>query len=122
MPFWVKRVYDPPPPRGRPPGPFGSALAPGAFQGEGPCGLVGQGARPSDSLRRWFGHDPEKYPEFVRRYREELKENPALARLKALGEKGAVTLLHIAKERRYNNAQALLAILEEGSLTGEGGV
>ncbi|MGH2371790.1 MAG: DUF488 domain-containing protein, partial [Chloroflexota bacterium] len=27
---------------------------------------------PSDALRRWFGHDPEKWPEFARRYREEL--------------------------------------------------
>ncbi|MGC8968572.1 MAG: DUF488 domain-containing protein [Thermus sp.] len=76
----------------------------------------------SDGLRRWFGQDPGKYPEFLRRYREELKGNPALARLQALGKEGTVTLLYGTKERRHNNAQALLAILEEGSLTGGGGV
>ena len=34
---------------------------------------------PSSELRKWFGHDPERWPEFRRRYRAELKKNPALA-------------------------------------------
>ncbi|RTH01742.1 hypothetical protein CSW23_06920 [Thermus scotoductus] len=68
---------------------------------------------PSDGLRRWFGHDPKKYPEFVRRYREELRGNPHLERLGTLGKAGTVTLLFGAKETRYNNATALLEILGE---------
>uniref|UniRef100_A0A831U5B8 DUF488 family protein n=1 Tax=Thermus islandicus TaxID=540988 RepID=A0A831U5B8_9DEIN len=126
MPFRVKRVYDPPSPedglrvlldRLWPRG-----LSKGLSKEKVRVDWWAKELAPSDGLRRWFGHDPGKYPEFVRRYREEQKENPALARLKALGEEGTVTLLHGAKERRYNNAQALLAILEERSLTGEGGV
>ncbi len=117
MPFRAKRVYDPPSP-----GDGFRVLLDRLW----PRGLSKEKARvdgwakelaPSDALRRWFAHDPEKYPEFVRRYREELRGNPALAQLQALGEEGTVTLLFGAKERRHNNAQALLAILE-----GEGGV
>lgn len=68
---------------------------------------------PSDALRRWFAHDPEKYPEFLRRYREELRDNPALERLKAVARDGRVTLLFGAREEDYNNATALLEILRQ---------
>jgi uncharacterized protein YeaO (DUF488 family) len=122
MPFWVKRVYDPPSPEDGLRVLLDRLWPRGLFKEKAQVDWWAKELAPSDGLRRWFGHDPEKYPEFVRRYQEELKENPALARLKALGEEGTVTLLHGAKERRYNNAQVLLAILEEGSLTGEGGV
>ncbi|WP_243091330.1 DUF488 domain-containing protein [Thermus neutrinimicus] len=67
---------------------------------------------PSEALRRFFAHDPKKYPEFLRRYREELRGNPALERLRALNREGTVTLLFGAKEERYNNARALVEILE----------
>jgi uncharacterized protein YeaO (DUF488 family) len=33
---------------------------------------------PSDRLRKWFGHDPERWEEFQRRYREELQEEIGL--------------------------------------------
>lgn len=118
MSFRTKRAYDPPSPED------GLRVLVDRIW---PRGLSKEKARvdwwarelaPSDALRRWFAHDPGKYAEFVRRYREELKGNPALARLKALGEEGTVTLLFGAKETRYNNAQALLAVLEEEDLTG----
>src|SRR5215469_8524392 len=32
---------------------------------------------PSDGLRRWYGHEPDKFPEFARRYRTELRKAPA---------------------------------------------
>lgn len=67
----------------------------------------------SDALRRFFAHDPGKYPEFLRHYRKELEGNPALQRLKALSREGTVTLLFAAREERYNNARALLEILEQ---------
>ena len=122
MAFRVKGIYDPPSPEDGLRVLLDRLWPRGLSKEKAQVDWWAKELAPSDGLRRWFGHDPEKYPEFVRRYREELKENPALARLKALGEEGTVTLLHGAKERRYNNAQALLAILEEGSLTGEGGV
>jgi uncharacterized protein YeaO (DUF488 family) len=112
MPFRVKRVYDPPSPEDGLRVLLDRLWPRGLSKEKAQVDWWAKELAPSDGLRRWFGHDPEKYPEFVRRYREELRGNPALARLKTLGEEGTVTLLYGAKERRYNNAQALLAILE----------
>lgn len=109
--FQVKRVYDPPSPED------GLRVLVDRLW---PRGLSRERAQvdwwarelaPSDALRRWFAHDPARYPEFVRRYREELRGNPSLERLKALGAQGTVTLLFGAKEARYNNATALLEVL-----------
>jgi uncharacterized protein YeaO (DUF488 family) len=64
---------------------------------------------PSDKLRHWFNHDPERWPEFRKRYRAELAENSedleTLRRLVA-GKK-PVTLLFAAKDTEHNNAVAL---------------
>lgn len=112
MDLRVKRVYDPP------------SLEDGLrvlVDRLWPRGLSKEKARvdwwakglaPSEALRRWFGHDPAKYPEFLARYRKELQENPDLEKLKGLAWEGRVTLLYAAKERRYNNAWALKEILE----------
>ena len=49
---------------------------------------------PTPGLREWFGHDPERYGEFARRYRVELKgDEDEVARLEFLVKRGAVTLL-----------------------------
>ena len=66
---------------------------------------------PSAELRRWFGHDPVKWPEFQRRYRAELEASPALAELKELSRKGRVTLVYAAKDEHHNNAVALRSII-----------
>ncbi|TFU15680.1 DUF488 domain-containing protein [Thermus tengchongensis] len=66
---------------------------------------------PSDELRRFFAHDPEKYPEFLRCYRKELEGNPALERLRALIQEKTVALLFAAREEPYHNARALPEIL-----------
>lgn len=62
---------------------------------------------PSDALRRWFGHDPQKWPAFVERYRAELDHNPALAELRALAQKGPLTLVYAAKDEQHNEAVVL---------------
>lgn len=68
---------------------------------------------PSTALRKWFGHDPAKWPEFRRRYFKELDGRAeAIAELKQFVRKGKVTLLFGAKETRCNNAMALKAYLE----------
>ena len=68
---------------------------------------------PSNALRQWFDHDPERWDEFQRRYWAELKENAdALARLRAAIEEGPVTLLYGAKDEAHNNAVALLDYLQ----------
>jgi uncharacterized protein YeaO (DUF488 family) len=67
----------------------------------------------SDELRKWFGHDPERWPEFKRRYFVELERNPASWQdvLRAAAS-GKVTLLYGAHDREHNNAVALREYLE----------
>lgn len=67
---------------------------------------------PSTELRQWFDHDPEKWPEFRKRYFAELRKNPALAGLRELVAAGTVTLVFNASETRYNNAVALHEYLQ----------
>ena len=71
---------------------------------------------PSAELRNWFKHDPEKWPEFQKRYRAEMKMRPeALATLRTLGRKHKkVTLLYGAKSEGQNQAVALLKVLASG--------
>jgi uncharacterized protein YeaO (DUF488 family) len=67
---------------------------------------------PGDKLRRWFGHDPERWEEFVRRYRVELEEAGKMEDLRKIGERAAernVTLLFGAKDTEHNNARAPVA-------------
>jgi len=70
-------------------------------------------AAPSDSLRRWFGHDPGKWREFEERYFAELDGNrQAIDPLRAALRSEAVTLLYSARDREHNSAVALKAYLE----------
>jgi uracil-DNA glycosylase/uncharacterized protein YeaO (DUF488 family) len=63
---------------------------------------------PSAELRRWFSHDPDKWPEFKKRYFAELRANPhAVEELLDQVRAGAVTFVFASKETRYNNAVAL---------------
>ncbi|MGH9687096.1 MAG: DUF488 domain-containing protein [Candidatus Acidiferrales bacterium] len=68
---------------------------------------------PSDALRKWFGHNPVRWPEFQKRYRKELKKNTELIdRLRELEkEHGTITLLYSARDERRNQAVALCAFL-----------
>ncbi len=68
---------------------------------------------PSTELRKWFGHDPEKWEEFKRRYFSELDENrETVAQLAKKAKTEKVTLVFSAKEERFNNAVALKEYLE----------
>ncbi len=71
-------------------------------------------AAPSTELRRWFGHDPEKWPEFQRRYWIELDGKPESWQplLTAAGE-GDITLVYGARDTEHNDAVVLKAYLEE---------
>ena len=63
---------------------------------------------PSADLRTWFGHDPNRWPEFHKRYFEELRANhAAVEHLTDLVSAGKVTLLFGAHDTERNNAVAL---------------
>ncbi len=67
---------------------------------------------PSTELRKWFNHEPEKWPAFIKKYQAELKGSPALEELIGLIKKHkTVTLLYGTKDEVHNQAAALEHIL-----------
>lgn len=69
---------------------------------------------PTTELRKWFGHDVERWEEFVKRYREELEANPDAWRpLLEEAEEGTLTLLYSAHDPDHNGALVLMRFLTE---------
>mgnify|MGYP000427044118 CR=1 FL=1 len=72
---------------------------------------------PSTELRKWFGHDPEKFEKFKKRYAEELSGNPDTEKFISLIreelQKGPVTLLYGAKDEIHNQAVVLKEFLKD---------
>lgn len=71
---------------------------------------------PSAALRQWFGHDPERWPEFQERYRAELQDADKTELLQKLADKarhGTVTLVYGARDEAHNNAVVLQGLLEQ---------
>jgi uncharacterized protein YeaO (DUF488 family) len=70
---------------------------------------------PSDELRTWFNHIPERFPEFRSRFRDELKAQTA--KLDALRERarhGRVTIVYAARDEQHNNAVVVAEELRDG--------
>jgi uncharacterized protein YeaO (DUF488 family) len=73
-----------------------------------------KGVAPSDALRRWFNHDPAKWQEFQRRYRNELEGKPETWQpLPQAARKGDITLLFSVHDVEHNNAIVLKVYLDE---------
>lgn len=69
---------------------------------------------PSPELRRWFGHDPERFEEFRRRYREELAGRAEeLDEVRRRARAGTVTLVYGARDREHNGAVVLAELLRD---------
>jgi uncharacterized protein YeaO (DUF488 family) len=67
---------------------------------------------PSDGLRKWFGHDPDRFAEFSRRYREELRHRAdRIEALRDRAARGPVTILYGARDEQHNNATVLAELL-----------
>ena len=70
---------------------------------------------PSTGLRKWFGHDPDRFEEFRRRYVEELRDQrPRLTDLRRRARNGTVTLVYAAKDTEHNDAVVLAEVLRRG--------
>ncbi len=72
---------------------------------------------PSTQLRKWYGHDPDKFDEFGRRYREELGSGDAkdgFARLREAAKSGNLTLLTASKAVDISQAAVLATLLRDG--------
>ncbi len=73
-------------------------------------------ASPSTALRKWFGHDPDRWREFGRRYKTELQEPHAREAITAIVDCAkharAITLVYGAKDTEHNEAVILRGILK----------
>lgn len=70
---------------------------------------------PSTELRRWYGHDPARWPAFRKRYWAELKrQGDLLALLKLVTQKETVTFVYAASDQEHNSAVALKDFLGRG--------
>ncbi len=80
---------------------------------------------PSEELRRWFGHAPERWREFEERYREELSREPADELVQELAQRagrGTLTLVYGAKDELHNQAVVLREVVQArlGANKGDG--
>lgn len=63
---------------------------------------------PSTALRKWFGHDPARWPQFQDRYAAEVRQHPEqLDHLRTLAREGPVTLVFAAHDEQHNDAVVL---------------
>jgi uncharacterized protein YeaO (DUF488 family) len=70
---------------------------------------------PSTELRSWFGHDPDRFPEFRRRYVAELgSRREHLSELRRIARRGRLTLVYGAADREHNDAVVLAQVLRGG--------
>jgi uncharacterized protein YeaO (DUF488 family) len=70
---------------------------------------------PSSELREWFGHEPSRFPEFRRRYIDELRANRArLRELRRRAGSGTLTLVYSAHDSEHNDAVVLAEVLLRG--------
>jgi len=109
----IWRVYDPPLPRD------GSIYLVDRFWPRGikreamHLAAWAREAAPSPELCRWFGHVPEKWEEFQRRYTDELDQKSAAWQpLLEAARHGSLILFYGARDREHNNAVALKSYLE----------
>lgn len=111
MPFRIKRVYEPAVPAD------GlwvlvDRLWPRGIRKDDSTGTEwAKDVAPSADLRRGFGHEPERFAEFARRFKQELRGTTALKELRTLGRRRIVTLLYGARDPRVNHAVVLLSVL-----------
>jgi uncharacterized protein YeaO (DUF488 family) len=67
---------------------------------------------PSAELRRWFNHDPARWPEFGKRYRQELRgRKPLVDTLAKLASRRRVTIVYSARDEEHNDARVLAAVV-----------
>jgi uncharacterized protein YeaO (DUF488 family) len=124
-PIELRRVYDP---AASAPSPGSRVLVdrlwPRGIRKESPApDLWLRDLAPSNALRQWFGHQPERWDEFRRRYREELGQEAQqrlLDQLEALARQGPLTLLYSARDEQHNQAVVIREVLEEALGRAEG--
>jgi uncharacterized protein YeaO (DUF488 family) len=110
----VARVYDDPDPdEGQ--RVLIDRLWPRGFRKDDPrVGTWCKDVAPSNELRGWYNHQPERFDEFAARYNEELQGSEALDDLRKLSKRGAVTLVTATRDVEISHAAVLAALLQGG--------
>ncbi|MEO3856455.1 DUF488 family protein [Acrocarpospora sp. B8E8] len=112
MPFLIKRIYDEADPRDGFRVLVDRLWPRGVSKEEAHVDLWLKEVAPSTELRTWFDHRADRFAEFSARYVTELDSNPAVARLRQLGQTNpTVTLLYGAKNPQINQAVVLAGYL-----------
>jgi uncharacterized protein YeaO (DUF488 family) len=109
----IKRVYDPPSPEDGARILVDRLWPRGVKKDVAALDHWAKDVAPSPDLRKWFGHQPERFKEFERRYRAELAHNSNIDALRAYAKNGRITLLYAAHDPRLNNAHVLAAFLRK---------
>jgi uncharacterized protein YeaO (DUF488 family) len=117
MQIWMKRAYENPGPQDGLRVLVDRLWPRGISKDKAEIDLWLKEIGPSHELRKWFGHDPEKWEEFKRRYTCELNTSggEVLKKLRRLASQNRITLVFGAKDERFNNARALKEYLEKAS-------
>ncbi|MCV7401541.1 DUF488 family protein [Mycobacterium fragae] len=109
---WVARVYDDPKPDD------GQRVLvdrvwPRGFRKDDPrVGTWYKDVAPSKELREWYGHKPERFDEFAKRYKKELQGNQALDELRKLTKRQVVTLVTATRDVQGSQAAVLATLLK----------
>jgi uncharacterized protein YeaO (DUF488 family) len=113
----IRRVYDDTPGRGVHRVLVDRLWPRGIAKADAPIDEWVKDVAPSTELRRWYGHEPEKFAEFATRYKAELKVPPAkdaVARLRAQATRTRVALMTATRDVDHSGAQVLLGVLTTG--------
>lgn len=112
--FKIKRAYEPPSPEDGKRILVDRLWPRGLTKAKAALDEWDKDLAPSDALRRWYGHRPERWEEFKARYAQEIRQSHAeeAERLGKLGRHDTVTLLFSSRELAKNNAAALKEIIE----------
>jgi uncharacterized protein YeaO (DUF488 family) len=113
----IRRVYDDTPGRGVHRVLVDRLWPRGIAKADAPIDEWVKDVAPSTELRRWYGHEPDKFAEFATRYKAELKVPPArdaVARLRAQATRTRVALMTATRDVDHSGAQVLLGVLTTG--------
>ena len=107
MPVKIKRIYEPAAPEDGQRILVDRLWPRGVSKGNAHIDLWLKDVAPSADLRRWFGHKPERWAEFQKRYLAELKDSPAFEDLRRWVRGKPTTLLYGARDETHNQARVL---------------
>ena len=86
----------------------------GVTKAEAAIDLWAKDVAPSTELRKWFSHDSQRFDEFTKRYKEELRASEAaIAQMVSAANRARITLIYAARDPKVNHAAMLMRYLQQ---------